>query len=75
MTDQESVGRSLLEEILGKISSLLKRDTRKGHFSVPFVDSSTRMCYLGLQQSSWDQESNQHEGKPACYGCKVKKWK
>ena len=25
MTDQESVGRSLLEEILGKISSLLKR--------------------------------------------------
>lgn len=34
MTDQESVGRSLLEEILGKISSLLKRDTRKGHFSL-----------------------------------------
>ena len=48
MTDQESMARSLLEEILGKISSLLKRDTRKGHFSLPFVDSSTWMCCLEL---------------------------
>ena len=39
--DQESVGRSLLEEHLGKISSLLKRDTREGHSPFLSVDSCT----------------------------------
>lgn len=42
MTDQESVGRSLLEEILGKIT--FKKETQERDISHCVVDSSTWMC-------------------------------